>query len=54
MLQTQTQTEPKRITRSHTFDESNYARAKQCAQKDARTLSRVLDNALIRYVNAHS
>jgi hypothetical protein len=52
MIQNQTQT--KRVKKCHTFDESNYALAKQCAQKDARTLSRVLDNALMRYVQSRT
>ncbi len=48
--------EPKqqRITRTYTIKPHLYEQVKQCADKDARFVSRIIENALSRYVQSRT
>ena len=48
--------EPKqpRITRTYTIEPHLYEQVKQCANKDARVVSRIIENYLTRYVQSRT
>jgi len=48
--------EPKlqRITRTYTIEPHLYEQVKTCAHKDARVISRIIENYLTRYVQSRT
>ena len=48
--------EPKqpRITRTYTIEPHLYEQVKTCANKDARIVSRIIENYLTRYVQSRT
>jgi hypothetical protein len=48
------QPKQQRITRTYTIEPVLYEQVKQCANKDARIVSRIIENALSRYVQSRT
>ena len=55
-LRDQMNLQPKqeRITRTYTIESDLYRQVKQCANQDGRILSRIIENALTRYVQSQT
>ena len=43
-----------RIVRTYTIEPSLYKRVKDCASKDARVISKIIEQSLLRYVQSKS
>ena len=48
------ETKQPRITRTYTIEPSIYKQVKTCADKDERIISRIIENALSRYVQSRT
>ena len=48
------ETKQPRITRTYTIEPHLYEQVKQCANKDARIVSRIIENYLTRYVQSRT
>ena len=48
------QTKSNRINRTYTIEPTLYKEFKNCANKDGRVISRIIEQSVKRYVQAHS